>query len=165
MQMNESQLKRIIMEELEKALEEEPSKNSGIPIPKRGKTFDALNALSQWLQSNGINVSKAKGTTPFRNYTIYGKQGFGGYVEPANYIQFGEKGTPEGKAELEKAWDLMQQHMAGAARFNRNRIGGENIAMYIPWGDFIFVRKEKDLSYRIGAQTKRTIRPTQKISQ
>jgi hypothetical protein len=162
-------IRRIIKEELVKALREEDmqqepsSEESGdgsLSIPKKGKSLDAAKALADWLKSKGFKA-KAYARPARRNYTLNKPPLSGGSIEPSTVIEFFPKSSgdreeqiADAKQQRREAWDLIKSEIGSSKKYKQS---DNQTIEYIPFGDFIFTLDYTGLPklYRIGVLTKK----------
>jgi hypothetical protein len=159
-------IRRIIKEELAKALREEEmqqepsSEESGdgsLSIPKKGKSLDAAKALADWLKSKGFKA-KAYARPARRNYTLNKPPLSGGSIEPSTVIEFFPKSSEDpiadAKQQRREAWDLIKSEIGSSKKYKQS---DDQTIEYIPFGDFIFTLDYTGLPklYRIGVLTKK----------
>ena len=159
-------IRRIIKEELAKALREEEMQQEPSPeesgdgsllIPKKGKSLDAAKALADWLKSKGFKA-KAYARPARRNYTLNKPPLRGGSIEPSTVIEFYSKSSEDSiadaKQQRQEAWDLIKSEIGSSKKYKQS---DNQIIEYIPFGKFIFTLDYTGLPrlYRIGVLTKK----------
>ncbi len=148
--LTETQLRKIVREQIEAEMPAPANTDFRTMVPKRGKIWDIANALAEWLTANGI-PSRPRYTRGGYTYTRGG-----GNMEKDPTVMVACRDPHDGA----KAWKLLTSIVPAIEYHKHRRMPGEwkTTEEYVPWGSFALVDWGEYIGNGIGVYTKRGIR-------